>query len=121
MCRRRPRHLIAVSWSPGGNVVGESRVVTAHSGCSRLTAVTITRIAVSSIAADMPVCSPRQCRLVSNPGAAAIMPGMTGTRLEPMHVETDVLIIGSGGAGMYAAIEAVRAGCSVFLAERSLI
>jgi succinate dehydrogenase/fumarate reductase flavoprotein subunit len=38
-----------------------------------------------------------------------------------MHVETDVLIIGSGGAGMYAAIEAARAGASVFLAERSLI
>jgi succinate dehydrogenase / fumarate reductase flavoprotein subunit len=40
---------------------------------------------------------------------------------EPMHVETDVLIIGSGGAGMYAAIEAARAGCSVLLADRSLI
>jgi succinate dehydrogenase / fumarate reductase, flavoprotein subunit len=40
---------------------------------------------------------------------------------EPMHVETDVLIIGSGGAGMYAAIEAARAGCDVFLADRSLI
>ena len=40
---------------------------------------------------------------------------------DPMHVETDVLIIGSGGAGMYAAIEAARAGCGVFLADRSLI
>src|SRR5215470_18420709 len=40
---------------------------------------------------------------------------------EPMHVETDVLIIGSGGAGMYAAIEAARSGCSVFLLDRSLI
>jgi succinate dehydrogenase / fumarate reductase, flavoprotein subunit len=38
-----------------------------------------------------------------------------------MHVETDVLIIGSGAAGMYAAITAARAGASVFLAERSLI
>jgi succinate dehydrogenase / fumarate reductase, flavoprotein subunit len=38
-----------------------------------------------------------------------------------MHIETDVLIIGSGGAGMYAAIEAARAGCDVFLADRSLI
>ena len=38
-----------------------------------------------------------------------------------MHVETDVLIIGSGGAGMYAAIEASRAGAGVFLADRSLI
>src|SRR5712671_2288242 len=38
-----------------------------------------------------------------------------------MHVETDVLIIGSGGAGMYAAIEAARAGASVLLADRSLI
>src|SRR5713226_6743889 len=40
---------------------------------------------------------------------------------EPMHVETDVLIIGSGGAGMYAAITAARAGASVMLADRSLI
>jgi succinate dehydrogenase / fumarate reductase flavoprotein subunit len=38
-----------------------------------------------------------------------------------MHVETDVLIIGSGGAGMYAAIEAARAGAAVFLADRSLV
>jgi succinate dehydrogenase / fumarate reductase, flavoprotein subunit len=45
----------------------------------------------------------------------------TGVIPDPMHVETDVLIIGSGGAGMYAAIEAARAGCSVFLADRSLI
>jgi succinate dehydrogenase/fumarate reductase flavoprotein subunit len=41
--------------------------------------------------------------------------------IEPMHVETDVLIIGAGGAGMYAAIEAARAGASVLLADRSLI
>src|SRR5215510_11788433 len=40
---------------------------------------------------------------------------------EPMHVDTAVLIIGSGGAGMYAAIEAAQAGCEVFLADRSLI
>lgn len=39
----------------------------------------------------------------------------------PMRVETDVLVIGSGAAGMYAAIEAARAGCRVFLADRSLI
>ena len=41
--------------------------------------------------------------------------------IEPMHVETDVLIIGAGGAGMYAAIEAARAGGRVLLADRSLI
>ncbi len=40
---------------------------------------------------------------------------------DPMHVETDVLIIGSGAAGMYAAIEAARAGCDVLLVDRSLI
>jgi succinate dehydrogenase / fumarate reductase, flavoprotein subunit len=40
---------------------------------------------------------------------------------DPMHVETDVLIIGAGGAGMAAAIEASRAGARVFLADRSLI
>ena len=40
---------------------------------------------------------------------------------EPMQVETDVLVIGSGAAGMYAATEAARLGCRVFLIDRSLI
>src|SRR4029434_862116 len=38
-----------------------------------------------------------------------------------MRAETDVLVIGSGAAGMYAAIEAARSGCQVLLADRSLI
>ena len=41
--------------------------------------------------------------------------------LEPMRAETDVLVIGSGAAGMYAAIEAARLGAQVLLADRSLI
>jgi succinate dehydrogenase / fumarate reductase flavoprotein subunit len=40
---------------------------------------------------------------------------------EPMQADTDVLVIGAGGAGMYAAIEAARTGCRVLLADRSLI
>jgi succinate dehydrogenase / fumarate reductase, flavoprotein subunit len=40
---------------------------------------------------------------------------------DPMSVETDVLVIGSGAAGMYAAIEAARGGAKVLLADRSLI
>ena len=43
------------------------------------------------------------------------------TRAEPVRIETDVLVIGSGAAGMYAAIEAARAGCRVLLIDRSLI
>jgi succinate dehydrogenase / fumarate reductase flavoprotein subunit len=39
----------------------------------------------------------------------------------PIHTETDVLVIGAGGAGMYAAIEAARRGCRVLLVDRSLI
>jgi succinate dehydrogenase / fumarate reductase flavoprotein subunit len=46
---------------------------------------------------------------------------MSSPGKDPVHVDTDVLVIGSGAAGMYAAIEAARAGCSVFLADRSLI
>jgi succinate dehydrogenase/fumarate reductase flavoprotein subunit len=38
-----------------------------------------------------------------------------------MQVTTDVLIIGSGAAGMYAAVEAARSGAKVFLLDRSLI
>jgi succinate dehydrogenase / fumarate reductase flavoprotein subunit len=38
-----------------------------------------------------------------------------------MTLETDVLVIGSGAAGMYAAIEASRAGARVGLVDRSLI
>jgi succinate dehydrogenase / fumarate reductase flavoprotein subunit len=46
---------------------------------------------------------------VGNNGAAAA------------HIETDVLVIGAGGAGMYAALEAARSGAAVVLADRSLI
>src|SRR5262249_56133280 len=37
------------------------------------------------------------------------------------HVETDVLVIGSGAAGMYAAIAAAQSGAAVLLADRRLI
>src|SRR6185295_11267666 len=37
------------------------------------------------------------------------------------HLDTDVLVIGAGGAGMYAALEAARLGARVILADRSLI
>jgi succinate dehydrogenase / fumarate reductase, flavoprotein subunit len=39
----------------------------------------------------------------------------------PTHIATDVLVIGSGAAGMYAAIEAAGTGAAVLLADRSLI
>jgi succinate dehydrogenase / fumarate reductase, flavoprotein subunit len=39
----------------------------------------------------------------------------------PMNIDTDVLVIGAGAAGMYAAIEAARRGSTVLLADRSLI
>jgi len=38
-----------------------------------------------------------------------------------MHLSVDVLVIGSGGAGMYAALQAHRDGASVLLVDRSLI
>src|SRR5215472_2056416 len=41
--------------------------------------------------------------------------------IEPMHVQTDLLVIGSGAAGMSAAIEAARSGVAVLLVDRSLI
>ena len=40
---------------------------------------------------------------------------------EPIRIDTDVLVIGAGAAGMYAAIEAARGGAKVLLADRSLI
>jgi succinate dehydrogenase / fumarate reductase flavoprotein subunit len=40
---------------------------------------------------------------------------------ERIHLETDVLIIGAGGAGMSAAIAADEAGAEVLLVDRSLI
>jgi tRNA U34 5-carboxymethylaminomethyl modifying enzyme MnmG/GidA len=39
----------------------------------------------------------------------------------PMRTETDVLVIGAAGAGIYAAIEAARQGCRALLIDRSLI
>jgi succinate dehydrogenase / fumarate reductase flavoprotein subunit len=40
---------------------------------------------------------------------------------DPIAIETDVLVVGSGAAGMYAAIEAARGGARVFIIDRSLI
>src|SRR6185437_16770538 len=40
---------------------------------------------------------------------------------ETIQIETDVLVVGAGAAGMYAAIEAARRGCRVMLLDRSLI
>src|ERR1700723_2367466 len=40
---------------------------------------------------------------------------------DPIAISTDVLVKGSGAAGMYAAIEASRGGAHVLLADRSLI
>jgi succinate dehydrogenase/fumarate reductase flavoprotein subunit len=40
---------------------------------------------------------------------------------EPRQVETDVLVIGAGGAGMYAAIAAADAGAQVLLVDQSLV
>ena len=37
------------------------------------------------------------------------------------EISTDVLIVGAGGAGMYAAISAARSGASVLLLDKSLI
>src|SRR5450432_2983692 len=47
--------------------------------------------------------------------------GSNNDATAPTHIETDVLVIGAGGAGMYAALEAAKAGASVVLADRSLI
>ena len=38
-----------------------------------------------------------------------------------MHLSTDVLVVGAGGAGMYAAIAAARAGARVVLADKNMI
>ena len=38
-----------------------------------------------------------------------------------IHLETDVLVVGAGGAGMYAAIAAARNSAEVILADKSLI
>jgi succinate dehydrogenase / fumarate reductase flavoprotein subunit len=38
-----------------------------------------------------------------------------------MHLECDVLVVGAGAAGIYAALEAAREGASVVLVDRSLI
>lgn len=39
----------------------------------------------------------------------------------PVHLTTDVLVVGAGAAGMYAAVSAARAGADVVLVDKSLI
>ena len=40
--------------------------------------------------------------------------GSNGAAAPPTHIETDVLVIGAGGAGMYAALEAARPARPLF-------
>ncbi len=65
----------------------------------------------------MPMLSPRG-RAAPDKRGRRNGPRMTA---EPIAIDTDVLVIGSGAAGMYAAIEAARNGAHVLLADRSLI
>ncbi len=39
----------------------------------------------------------------------------------PIHLETDVLVVGAGAAGMYAAIAAARNGADVILVDKNLV
>ena len=41
--------------------------------------------------------------------------------MKPVDIGTDVLVVGAGGAGMYAAIAAARAGARVLLADKSMV
>ena len=68
-----------------------------------------------------------------NPGALRSLPGSEkmaragfapqsrSKRRSMAHLETDVLVVGAGGAGMYAAVAAAREGARVVLADKSLI
>lgn len=40
---------------------------------------------------------------------------------DPVHLTTDVLVVGAGAAGMYAAVAAAREGADVVLVDKSLI
>ncbi len=62
--------------------------------------------------------------LLSDAGAPASSSHDPFPRIDPMEIQTfehDVLVIGAGGAGMRAAIEAADAGCSVGLVCKSLL
>ena len=41
--------------------------------------------------------------------------------MKSIEIETDVLVVGAGGAGMYAAVAAARAGARVLLADKSMV
>jgi hypothetical protein len=45
------------------------------------------------------------------------IPWTVGQRAEPAHLDADVLVIGGGLAGAWAAVGAARAGGSAILAE----
>ena len=41
--------------------------------------------------------------------------------IKRMRLSTDVLVVGAGGAGMYAALAAARAGARVILADKNMV
>lgn len=60
--------------------------------------------------------------VISMAAAAVAAPALTGCRRDEdieWNEEADVLIVGAGGAGLTAAIEAIRGGASVLLFEKA--
>src|SRR5262245_32764642 len=51
----------------------------------------------------------------------AVVPRTDGTRGAVRHLATDVLVVGAGGAGMYAAIAAANEGRAVLLVDKNLV
>ena len=46
---------------------------------------------------------------------------MASRRHDPCHIETDVLVVGGGGAGMFAAVSAARNGAQVVLIDKNIV
>ena len=49
------------------------------------------------------------------------MPAIRPASTNRLRLSTDVLVVGAGGAGMYAALAAARAGSGVILADKNMI
>ena len=69
--------------------------------------------------------SGRAHRLVGDRKGAWSLPVTRNRRItfpiDQVEIETDVLVVGAGGAGMYAAIAAAREGARVLLADKSMV
>ena len=94
-------------------------MATLKNGLSRRSFLTLGGVAALGGAAALAGCAPQASSSANADAKGATDDAASAMQTADQTKECDIAIVGAGGAGMWAAVEAVRAGKSVVVIEKS--